>query len=157
MAARALPRRVAHVDRGYRKLLVPMVDDPQSERAMGAACKLAAERHASITALAVIEIPSLLPLDAHMKDEEEDARRLLARAESLADAYGVAVVAHSVRARDAAVAIVEQLDADEFELIVVGARRRRRSSKQAPAFGRTVQYVLRKASCRVLVVAAPLG
>jgi DNA-binding response OmpR family regulator len=110
---------------------------------------------ASVTAVTVIEIPPLLPLDAHMRDEEEEARRLLVRAEALGDAYGVTVVLRSVRARDPATAILEQIDRDEFDLVVIGARRRERASKRAPAFGATVQHVLRKAPCRVLVVAAP--
>jgi nucleotide-binding universal stress UspA family protein len=91
-----------------------------------------------------------------MKDEEEAARGLLARAEAIGDAHGVAVAPRRIRGRDAATAILERLDADEYELVVIGARRRQRSNKRAPAFGRTVQHVLRKATCPVLVVAAPL-
>jgi nucleotide-binding universal stress UspA family protein len=124
---------------------------------MEVACRLAADRHASITALTVIEIPPLLPLDAHMRDEEAAARRLLARAEAIGDAYGVSVVSRSVRSRDAASAILERMDASDVELVVLGARRRERANKRAPAFGGTVQHVLRKATCRVLVVGAPCG
>jgi nucleotide-binding universal stress UspA family protein len=143
--------------RGYRRLLVPVRGSRASQRGMEIACRLAADRHASVTALTVIEIPSLLPLDAHMREEENEARRLLDRAEAIGDAYGVTVVTCRDRARDAAAAILERLEDGEFELVVIGASRRERGSKRAPAFGPTVQHVLRKATCRVLVVAAPRG
>ncbi len=146
----------AKVSRGYRRLLVPVHDPAGAERATVAACKLAAERHAVVHALAVIEVPALLPLDAHMRDEEDDARRLLGLAQAVGDAYGVAVSGRRVRARDAATAILDAAESCEADLLVLGAARRRRASKQAPAFGSTVQHVLRRAGCRVLVVAPPL-
>src|SRR5262245_59773414 len=98
------PRR----EQSYRRLLVPLDSRPESFEALEIACRLAADDHAQITALSVIEVPSLLPLDAHFADEEEAARRLLERAGSTADTYGVRVSAHVVRGRDAAAAIVEQ-------------------------------------------------
>jgi nucleotide-binding universal stress UspA family protein len=143
------------VSRGYRRLLVPVLGAPESEKAMTAACRLAAERHATVAALTVIEVPSLLPLDAHMTEEEGDARKLLARVEAIGDAYGVTVVTRKVRARDAATAILELVDSGAFELVVIGAKRRERASKRAPAFGPTVQHVLRRATCRVMLVALP--
>jgi nucleotide-binding universal stress UspA family protein len=132
-----------------------MLDNPESDRAVEVACRLAAERNASVTVVTVIEVPPLLPLDARMDEEEFDARRLHGRAEEIADRYGVPVVARAIRAREAAAAILEQVEAARSELVVVGARRKSRAGKRAPAFGRTVQNVLRKSPCRVLVIAAP--
>jgi basic amino acid/polyamine antiporter, APA family len=155
MAVAALAhRRVAAVSRGYRKLLVPLLDNPESVRAVEVACRLAAEHHASITAVTVIEVPSLLPLDAHMKEEEADARRLQGRAMAIADAYGVTLVPRTVRARKAATAILEELKRNDAELVVIGATRKIRADKRTTAFGRNVQDVLVKAPCRVLLVAA---
>src|SRR5947199_3501375 len=74
---------------GHRRLVVPLVDAPESERALELACRLSSNRAASLMAVAVIEIPPLLPLDAHMRDEEDAARALLDRAGASADAYGV--------------------------------------------------------------------
>jgi basic amino acid/polyamine antiporter, APA family len=155
MASHARARqRVPAVERGYRRLLVPLLANPESERAIEVACRLAAERHASITAVTVIEVPSLLPLDARMTDEEADARRLHGRATAIADAYGVTLVSRTVRARDAGTAILEELEKSDAELVVIGAARKIRVNKRATAFGRNVQHVLRKAPCRVLLVAA---
>jgi APA family basic amino acid/polyamine antiporter len=155
MASLAIARpRVAQVTRGYRRLLVPMLGNPESERAIQVACRLAAERHAAITVVTVIEVPPLLPLDARMTDEEAEARRLHDRATAIADAYGVAVVSRTVRAREAGPAILEQLEKSDAELVVIGATHKIRTNKRATAFGRNVRHVLRKAPCRVLLVAA---
>jgi nucleotide-binding universal stress UspA family protein len=144
------------VECGYRKLPVPVLDDAESERAVEVACRLAAERHASISALTVVEIPPLLPFDAQMTDEDEQARRLLDQAEATADTYGVDVVLRRVHTRDAAEAILAQLEAESFDLVVIGAHRREQANRRRPAFDKTVQRVLRQAKCRVLIVAAPL-
>jgi nucleotide-binding universal stress UspA family protein len=145
---------VPAVERGYRRLLVPMLGNPESERALEVACRLAAERHASIIAVTVIEVPPFLPLDARMTDEEADARRLHGRATAIADAYGVTLVSRTVRARDAGTAILEELEKSDAELVVIGATHKIRTNKRATAFGRNVRHVLRKAPCRVLLVAA---
>jgi APA family basic amino acid/polyamine antiporter len=147
-------RRVAAVLRGYGRLLVPMLDNPESERAVEVACRLAAERHASITLVTVIEVPPQLPLDAHMTEEEGEARLLHRGATAIADAYGVSVVSRTVRAREAGTAILAELERTEAELVVIGATRKTRADKRRTSFGRNVQHVLRKAPCRVLLVAA---
>jgi len=139
---------------GYRRILIARADDPQAEKALDVACRLAAERQASITAVVVIEIPPLLPLDAHMLEEEDDAHRLLDRAEAVAESYGISLAPTMVRAREAAGAIVERARAIDAEVVVIGGVRTSRRSTRA-SFGRAVQDVLEKAPCRVMVVAAP--
>jgi nucleotide-binding universal stress UspA family protein len=134
-----------------------MVGNCESERAIDVACRLAAERHVSITAFTVIEVPPLLPLDAHMKDEEAEARLLHNRAVAIGDGYGVAVVGRTVRARDAGTAIVEELERSHAEVAVIGVTRKSRTNKRTIAFGRNVQRVLRKAPCKVMIVAAAPG
>lgn len=142
---------------GYHRVLLPVVENAESKHAATVACRLAAERNAAVTVLTVVEMPPLLPLDARMDEEETAARDVLARVEAIADAYGVRSTVLRVRARDAASAILDQLETGRFELVVLGAARRERWSRQAPVFGRTVQNVLRHAPCRALVVAAPKG
>ena len=91
-----------------------------------------------------------------MADEEEEARTLLERAEAIAGAYGVGP-AHGVRTRDASEGILEQLGSETFEMVVIGARRREHMGRRGPAFDHPVHQVLRRASCRVLIVASPLA
>jgi nucleotide-binding universal stress UspA family protein len=153
--ALAVSRRRPLVLRGYRRLLVPVVADVESARAVQIACDVAAEHHAWITALTVIEVPPLLPFDAHMVEAEEEAQRLLEGVGAMGDAYGVAVSAKVLRARDAGAAIVEKAATSRIELIVIGARRRRLRSSRAMVFGGTVEHVLKDAPCRVMVITTP--
>jgi nucleotide-binding universal stress UspA family protein len=132
-----------------RRLLVPVADNAESERAMDVACRLASDRRASIAILHVVEIPAVLPLGAHMTEEEAAAHRLLERAAAVADTYGVGVVPRTLHDRDAGEAIVGFAARRRIELIVIGAPRKRRRP-----FGSTVEHVLRKADCRVLMIGA---
>ena len=132
-----------------RKLLVPAADNPESERAMDVACRLANEHGATIAVLHVVEIPPVLPLGAHMTEEHEAAHRLLERTAAIGDMYGVNVVPRILRDRVAGEAIVGFAARRGVELIVMGAPRKR----QKP-FGATVEHVLRRADCRVLMIGA---
>ena len=58
-----------------------------------------------------------------------------------------------VHAREAAAAIVEEAALRGIELVVIGAPRKRRLAKRSFAFGRTTESVLKKAPCRVMVIA----
>ena len=85
----------------YRRILVPLADAKKSERAIEIACRLAGEHGVSLTALTVIEVPVTVPMDAHMIEEETEAKRVLDLARAIAHGYGVSVSARVVRARDA--------------------------------------------------------
>ncbi len=136
----------------YRSILVPVVDGPESEEAVVLACRLAAERRASIAALRVIVVPLELPLDADMPDEVIRADELLDEARAIGESYGVTVVDRLVRSRDAGRAIVDEALRRHAEIVVLGAPRNRRNwSKRI--FGHTVDFVLRNAHCRVMVAA----
>ena len=153
MAIRASARRF-RVARGYRRLLVPLDASPESLQAFEIACRLAADHRAGVTALTVIEVPPSLPLDAHMADVEEEARRLLERAGATGDSYGVRVAQKLVRTRDAAAAIVEAASSGRVELIVIGAQRTQLDESPRRITPGTILRVLHGARCRVLVVAA---
>src|SRR5437899_4391209 len=107
----------------YRRIVVPVREGPESERAIRVACSLAADRGASIAAVAVVEVPPLLPLDAHMHEEEEDAGAALRRAQVVADSFGVPLTGRMLRARAAANAIVRQAESLDAEVVVLGAER----------------------------------
>jgi nucleotide-binding universal stress UspA family protein len=136
---------------GYRAILVSVADNPETDQALDVACRLAAEHACSITAVAVIEVPPVLPLASHMLEEEADAKLLLRRAEAVGDSYGVRVIGRVLRGREAGPAIVEEAIARDVELVVLGASRGRRRP-----FGGTVESVLKRSRCRVLVLAPPL-
>jgi APA family basic amino acid/polyamine antiporter len=136
----------------YRNILVPVAAGRATDEALDVACRLATERRARVAAVAVIEIPLELPLDAEMADAEAEAHELLDHARTVGDSYGVDVIGRIVRDRRAGRAIVREAEQRNSEIVVMGARRRRRT--QAPVFGGTTDYVLKHAPCRVMVVAA---
>jgi basic amino acid/polyamine antiporter, APA family len=136
----------------YRRIIVSLAEEAEL-RAMTIACRLASERGASVTAVSVVEVPAELPLDAHMIEEEAQAKRLLTEAEGIGDAHDVTVVPLVVRARNAGHAIVEEAERSGAELIVVRAARTKQQRKHGPVFGRTTNFVLEHAPCRVMVSA----
>jgi basic amino acid/polyamine antiporter, APA family len=138
----------------YRRLLVPVTPGQPSDDAMDVACRLAAERGARIVALSVVEIPLEQQLADVSTELEAQANRELDEAVAIGDSYGVPVVGRLERARSAAKAIVAEAKARDAEIIVIGSPRRRLTGSQAAVFGKTVDYVLKHASCRVLVTAA---
>jgi basic amino acid/polyamine antiporter, APA family len=136
----------------YRTIVVPVVRSPETEEALVAAARLAAERGATIAIVAVVEMPLSLPIAAHLPEEEEAADALLDEARALVEGYGVRAVVRLARARRAGPAIVEEAVRRNAELIVVGAPRRA-GRRRGPVFGRTVDYVLKSSPVRVLVAA----
>ena len=138
----------------YRRLLVPVVPGQASDTAMDVACQLAAERGSRIVALTVLEVPLDLSLTEELPAVEREANRELDEAMAIGDSYGVRVLTRIERAHSAGPAIVAEADARNSEIIVLGSPRRRLTARQAAVFGKTVDYVLKHARCRVLVTAA---
>jgi APA family basic amino acid/polyamine antiporter len=133
----------------YRNILVAVVTGAEGREAVDLAARLAAERGATIVALRVIVVPLELPLDAELGEQEELADRLLDEARAAAELYGVRMVERLVRARSAGRAIVEEAGGRQSEVVVLGAPR----STRRQIFGKTVDYVLKHAPCRVIVAA----
>lgn len=122
---------------------------------MAVACRLAADRHAHVAALSVIEIPAELPLAAQMPDEEDEAQLRGVEARAIAELYGVSLTLLVRRARLAGETIVEEATRRQSEVIVMGALRRPISvTRRTAVFGRTVDFVL-NAPCRTVVAALP--
>ena len=136
----------------YRTIVVPVVRTGETEEALVAAARLAAERGATVAVVTVVEVPLALPLDAHLPEEEDTAEALLDDAQALVESYGVRAVTRLIRARQAGPAIVDDARKRNAELIVLGAPRRAVAGRRR-LFGGTVDYVLREAPCRVLVAA----
>jgi APA family basic amino acid/polyamine antiporter len=136
----------------YRQIIVPLAPGRSTEEALDVACRLATDRGARIVAVAVVEVPMDLPLDAELPEEERRANELLDDARTVGDSYGVDVVGRLVRRRRPGRAIVEEAERRQSEIIVMGAPRRRLAPKGV--FGGTTDFVLKHAPCRVMVVAA---
>ncbi len=136
----------------YQSIVVPVIQSAESEEALVAAARLAAEKRATVALVHVLEVPMDLPLDADLAEREDRADELLDRARALVEQYGVRCVTRLVRSRSASAAIVEEAERRNADLVVIGSRRRR-VGPRVPVFGLTVDRVLKKAPCRVLVAA----
>ena len=117
------------------------------------AVKLAEEHGAEVIALHAIKVPLELAIDAELFDQEERAEASIAEARLLGEEHGVKVDGVTMRTRSIGSAIVEQALELNADLIVLGSAPRWR--RQSRFFSPTVDYVLRKASSEVLIVAFP--
>jgi basic amino acid/polyamine antiporter, APA family len=138
------------------RILVPMKTGLIGEEMVATAVKLAQERGSSVEALHVIRVPLGSPLEAPPEAEDEErAAESLEEARALGADHGVEVVGETVRARSIGEAIVGEARRRDVDLIVLGSAPRWR--RQSRFFSPTVEYVLRRAPCEVLVVAFPQG
>jgi basic amino acid/polyamine antiporter, APA family len=148
--------RAAHASHhpvlAYRRILVPLVAGDESETAMALAAELA-DDSARLTAVVVVEVPAELPLEAHMLEEEIEAKHVLEDARAIGNARGLHVRTQVLRARVAGEAIVEEANRTSADAIVLRAPREEGRGRKI--FGRTVDYVLKHAACRVMVAAPP--
>jgi len=137
------------------RILVPMKLGLIGEEMLATAIKLAQERGSSVEALHVIRVPLDAPIDMAVAQAEERATESLEEARALGAENGVEVVGETVRARSIGEAIVDEARKRDVDLIVLGSAPRWR--RQSRFFSPTVEYVLRRAPCEVLVVAFPQG
>jgi APA family basic amino acid/polyamine antiporter len=134
----------------YRNILVPVKPGRASEEAIDVACRLAADRGAALGAVSAVVVPLELSLDARLEEEEHRAYEALDAASAIAELYGVTATERLVRARHAGRAIVDEAVRRHSEIIVMGAPR---ASGRPGVFSDTVDFVLKHAPCRVMVVA----
>ena len=137
------------------RILVPMKIGLIGEEMLATAIKLAQERGSAVEALHVIRVPLDTPLDAVRAADEERAAESLEEARELGAEHGVEVLGETVRARSIGEAIVDEARRRDVDLIVLGSAPRWR--RQSRFFSPTVEYVLQRAPCEVLVVAFPQG
>jgi len=137
----------------FKQILVPMKLGIIGEEMLATAIKLASDHDAEVHSLHVIRVPLELPLDAPLHDDDERAEASLAEAKLLGAEHVVTVDGTIVRSRAIGAAIVERANELGADLIVLGSAPRWR--RQSRFFSPTVDYVLRKAPCEVLIVAFP--
>ncbi|HEY8785759.1 MAG TPA: universal stress protein [Candidatus Limnocylindria bacterium] len=139
----------------FSSILVPMKLGDIGEEMVATAVKLAQDSRAKVHALHVVRVPLDRPLADELAEEEEQSTESIAEAKLLGADYGVEVEGHVVRARSIGDAIVSEAHRLGVDLVVLGSAPRWR--RQSRFFSPTVEYVLRKAPCEVLIVAFPQG
>ncbi len=140
----------------FQRILVPMKVGDIGEEMVATAIALAKEHGAEIEAITVVRVPREFPLEGSLP-EDVGARvdASLDEARLLGEDHGVEVRTDVVRARSIGYAIVDEATSRGVDLIVLGSSPRWR--RQSRFFSPTVDYVLRRAHCEVLVVAFPHG
>ncbi len=140
----------------FSSILVPMKLGDIGEEMVATTVKLAEDSSAKVHALHVVRVPLDRPLaDELAEEQEEQSTESIAEAKLLGADYGVEVEGHIVRARSIGDAIVSEAQRLGVDLVVLGSAPRWR--RQSRFFSPTVEYVLRKAPCEVLIVAFPQG
>src|SRR3954452_10062225 len=134
----------------YKSVLVVFESDSFSNEAVAMAVRLAARRRRGIHVLAIATVPTHLPLDAELEEQEEDANSKIEQAKIIG---GLRVTGHVVRVRpgqEARMIIEEARDIKAAKFVMP---LRYRNGK--PLYGRTLQTVLAKRPTRVIVAAEP--
>ena len=96
-------------------------------------------------------MPLELPLDAELPEAEAAANDALDAAVAIGELYGVDVIGRLLRARKPGRAIVREAERRQTEIIVLGAPRA--AHPRRAIFSETVDFILKNAPCRVMVVA----
>lgn len=136
----------------YRSVLVPFEDDPFSELTIGTAARLAARKGRGVHVLSLLNVPAHLPIDAPLPRQQEKAQSKIERAKLIG---GRRVTGHVQRVRpgQAPKAIIEE--AVDIKAVAIVMQLTYRNG--TPLYGKTLQGVLGKRPCRVIVAANPLG
>jgi basic amino acid/polyamine antiporter, APA family len=131
----------------YRTALVPIFGDDVSATALSSAAKLIGD-DGVVYAIFVLPVPSQLPLEGGLEEEEAQGRSVLESARIQARRLGIEIHTSLIRTRNPGAALVE--DAER-----VGADVIYWSTIHAPAgeqrIGPTAAYLLSKRPCRVII------
>jgi nucleotide-binding universal stress UspA family protein len=128
--------------------------NPTDDDAVALACEIGKRGKASVYAIYVIEVKRTLPLDVDLPPEAAKGDSVLARAERIAEEFGIDLETEILQARDVGTAIVDEALERDIDLIVMGIGYKRKFGEFD--LGHTAPYVLKNAPCRVwLARAAP--
>ena len=133
----------------FVNILVPVKGTEADEEAIILACRLAKQDKAKICAVNVIPIDRTLPLDVEIEDEVDKAESILNHMEAVARAQGYSIDTDILQARGIGPTIVDEAAEREVDLILMGVEYKMQFGQFS--LGSTVPYVLKNASCRVIL------
>jgi APA family basic amino acid/polyamine antiporter len=145
----AIPQPVVDHEAEYDSVLVPM--EAFNESVLATAVKLAARRRRGIHVIAMVTVPTALPIDAPMPEQEAAAQSLIEQARVQA---GARVSGHVERVRvgQGGRRIIEEAIDMRAAAIVMPLPGR---VNGASLFGKTLETVLAERPCRVIIESAP--
>jgi len=143
----------------YRRILVPINGLADDFHALELAGTLAEKKNAEIILVYVVEVRQALPLDASLPDDVEIGETALSRAQQFAKNKAEhrvqKVNSELLQARSAGAAIVDEAMQRDVDAIVMTGRGRTQLGKVT--LGETVPYVLKNATCEVILARIPEG
>jgi len=137
----------------FRKILVPVIGTKADEEAIRLGCQLASKNKAKICVVYVITIKRALPLNAEIEPEIRKAEDILDRMEGVAEEEGYEIETDLIQARDAGPAIIDEAVERDVDLILIGIAYKTRFGQFS--LGNVVPYILKNASCRVILYHQP--
>ena len=131
---------------------------PIEEEMLAIACKLAQEQGDRVLGLNVVEVPLSLPLEGRIAGADECAARLDELTSMFSEDYGVRVDFMALRSRAISHEVARVARDEDVGLILVGAVPHiGASAGRAQVFSETIENLLRRAHCRVIVTSFPPG
>jgi APA family basic amino acid/polyamine antiporter len=148
-----LPTPVGAEPVRYASVLVAFEEGTYSESAMATALKLAAHRRGEMRVISTVTVPQHLDIEAPLPQAEETAAQVIETARQWAG-RGQRVRGKVVKVRpgEAGHRIVKEAIEARCDAIVLPMPRRRPSGK---TLSRTLEVVLAKRPCRVIIDSAP--
>ena len=147
-----LPEPVVPDEAEYESVLVALEPREYSPGAVATAVRMAARRRHGIHVVVPITVPNALPIDAEMPEREAAAQAVI---EQACLQGGSKVTGHweKVRAGQAGNLIVREASQIEAQAIVMAMPPRQAGS----LFGKTLETVLERRPCRVIIQSDPGG
>ncbi len=136
-----------------KRILVPTVGLPYSERGVELACRLGAEQGAEIFLIYVVEVPRTMPLGIPLPEAEHEGNEALERASSIVKVHGLPSQKILQRARLAGEEIARIARERDADMIILGIRSE--VGLRGELLGRTSDIVLRHSPCEVLIDKLP--
>jgi nucleotide-binding universal stress UspA family protein len=140
----------------FRRAIIALSGGPTDAAIVRLAIEVARPNHAELVAVHVVELDWTQPLDADVAERSEEAQRVLDAAEGIAEQLHGKLDSVLVQARDVGAAIVDEAEARDADMLIVGLPYRTRFGGDF-AIGRAVPYALKNAPCAVWVVRQPMG
>jgi len=135
-----------------KRILIGLKTLDTTDGLMELACRLGA-RGASLRLVHVIELPDPTPLDAEVPDLDAMAAKIIEKGKRIARRNRMKVSALTVRAHDAASALLDEMKGKKTELAVLGYHHRR--SLGEIILGTTAQHLARHAPCHIVLNIPP--
>jgi basic amino acid/polyamine antiporter, APA family len=148
------------IDLRFGTIVVPLKQcGPIEEEMLAIACKLAQEQEGErVLGIYVVEVPLSLPLDAPIEGAERCSTELLQLTAMFSRDYGVPVDFVPVRSRAISGEVARVAREAHAGLILVGAVPHIGAlAGRAQVFSETIENLLRRAHCRVIVTSFPPG